>query len=442
MNEEWMVMSRWMGAAVLVGLFVVGGCGDGTPTSSNENLLPGVSTHEVIIPYAEFVRDVSLYNGFGSPASLSAPVVARSYKGELEARALLNFAAPPRTVRVPEPGDTATVADSTFVPVGGTLELVMDALDYGEGSTVEVALGALSIPFDHRTASWELAVDTLGGQSPWPEPGAGSVREVDTVEWDPAAGDTVRFQVDSVTATEWAIRSDSERGSARIESRTEGTLLQVRGATFVADVRSDINPDTLVTFSSEWERTTVVYTPSTEASGPGLLIGGAPAWRTYLSLAPPVRLNPGAAYCEGIPCPVDLTADNLIYAGLVLTTSETLQGGFQPIDSLRVQARAVISPERVPRSPLGPPVQSSPRVIPPAAFGVDGATTVEISMSGYVRQLLRQASDGADPPAGTLALYSAAEAGALQYGTFRGPGQEGEPALRLIFTLFEGVRLP
>ena len=437
-----MVMSRWMGAAVLVGIFLVGGCGDGTPTSSNEDLLPGVSTHEVIIPYAEFAEGVSLYSGFGSPANLAAPAVAHSYKEELEARALLNFATPPRTVRVPEPGDTVTVADSTFVPVSGTLVLLVDALDHVEGTTVELALGALSIPFDHRTASWEMAVDTLGGESPWPEPGAGTAREVDVVEWDPAEGDTVRFQVDSVTATEWAVRDVAERGSARIESRTEGTLLQVREATFVADVRSDINPDTLVTFSSEWERTTVVYTPSTQALGPELLIGGAPAWRTYLSIAPPVRLDPGADYCEGIPCPVDLTAENLIYAGLVLTTSETLLGGFQPVDSLRVQARAVISPERVPRSPLGPPVQSSPRVIPPAAFGVDGATTVEISMSGYVRQLLRDSSGDEDPPAGTLAIFSAVEAGALQYGTFRGPGQEGEPALRLIFTLFEGVRLP
>lgn len=436
-------MSRWLGVVVLGGILLAAGCGDGTPTSSNEDLLPEVSTYEVLIPFSDFVQGVELYRGFSSPADIAAPIVASSYRGELEARALLNFPNPPVSLNVRNPADSTVVPDSTYVPIGGTLVVRLDTLAYPTGSTVEVALGALTESFDPQSATWDLSADTLGGSAPWEEPGAGPVREVEVIEWNPVDGDSVVFTLDSLTATEWAHPDAAVRGAARLESRTEGTLLRVRQATFEGQARPELDPDTVLRFTREMERTTVVYTPATESTGPELLLGGAPAWRTYLRIAPPIRLDPEAAYCEGIPCPVDLTPQNLIYAGLVLHTAETAQPAFQPLDSLRVQARPAISPDRVPRSPLGPPVQNVPRIVAPAAFGPGGSARIELAMSAYLRLLLRESASAPDElPTSTLALFSTTEGGSLQYGTFRGPGQEGEPALRIIFTLFEGVDLP
>ena len=48
---------------------------------------------------------------------------------------------------------------------------------------------------------------------------------------------------------------------------------------------------------------------------------------------------------------VPLTADRITHAGLVLTT-RPVEAAFRPSDSLGVQARAVIAPEVLPKSPI------------------------------------------------------------------------------------------
>lgn len=423
-------------------LLVMWGCSDETPTSGNENLIPvEAETYEVQIPFSEFVTDFQVHGGFSTAANLPQPLVAHEYREDLDAHALIGFARLPQQIQVLPPGETTTRPDSLYVPTGGTLILRMDTIQHPEGAPIEVALRSVQERWHTASASWTHAVDTLGDRTEWSAPGAADSREVGVVSWNPLDGDSVVFELDSLTATEWSDRGSQTR-SASVESRTPGTLMSLRSATFRPEIRSDINPDTVITLSAATERRTVIYSPQPGVTTSEIRVGGAPARRAYIRMAPPSRVEEGSAQCADVPCPLDITPGRLVYAGLVLRTVPTSPSAFQPRTSFRLGARPALAFDRIPRSPLGPSIQPDFRVIGSNAFGPDGQTSVEIPMTRYMQDILRDLAEGTELVPTTVTLFAATEPSGLQYATFQGPGQEGEPYLRLILTLSEGVKLP
>ncbi|HZD05917.1 MAG TPA: hypothetical protein VE173_13480, partial [Longimicrobiales bacterium] len=145
--------------------------------------------------------------------------------------------------------------------------------------------------------------------------------------------------------------------------------------------------------------------------------------------------------CAQVTCPYTLDASRLNVATLDLTTRRP-EPGFRPLDSLFVDARAVLAPERLPKSPLSASyVIDGGLSVAPDAFGPDAGSTVSIPVTTFVRDLIRgETSSGEDPPQ-SLALLSFSEPLSLLLTSFVGPGGEGEPVLRLILTTSDTVEV-
>ena len=442
--------SRALLAAVATPLWVAlvaSGCNDAVPTLDDGDSIPvDARTVEIILPFSEFVESMEVFDGFGSRADVPALHVALDYESDFQARSLFRFGFLPATIQVFPPGETQSVGDTAYVPIGGRLVVTMDTLRAVPEEPVELEAGAILSNWDLTTAGWELAVDTLGGATPWAEPGGGPARSFGTASWNPQEGDTVVFSVDSVTATEWAREVNPARRAARISSATPGVLMDVRSARFVADVRSSINPDTVVNISANATGSTFIYSPEPGVNPSEIRIGGAPARRAFLRFDLPTRLEPGSAACEGLGdlCPLDLTPDRVIYAGLVLTGRASEPAAFTPRDTIRLDARPALAGDRVPRSPLGAAIPAQPRPLLPSLL--EEGRRLELPMTAYVESLLGQALGLREEDAGevprTVALLSPFEPTGFTFATLVGPGQEGEPFLRLLLTLAEGDLLP
>ncbi len=432
----------------LAGLLLVVGCTDSVPTFEDPSAIPvDAETVEILLPFSEFVDEFQVFAGFGSRADISPSLLALEYEGELEARTLVRFNSQPASVQAIPTGESDAVADSAYTPIGGRLVVRMDTVRFRPDAAVELDASVIEQEWDFLTASWMAAVDTLGADSPWAEPGAGGGRGLGTATWDPAEGDSVVFQVDSLTATEWSDRSSGAIRSARLGSRTPGVLLGVQSAIFRADHRPSVDPDTVVSANAESIWSTVVYTPEPGVSEQEIRVGGGPARRAFLTLGIPTVLEEGSGACQGVSaCPVEVTPERLVYAGLVLRTRPVEPQAFMPLDTLGLDARTVLSPSRIPRSPLGSPVSVEPRPLAPQDFGPDGARRIELPMTGYIAALLQdllgEEEEGAEPISSTLALMSRQEPSGFSFASLVGPGQEGEPFLRLILTLSDGVQLP
>ncbi len=435
------VTGRISGLAAI--LAALAGCVDGTPTSDDPGLLPvDAETVEIRLSFDEFARDFQVFSGFGSAAEFPRPWVAHRYRDELDARALIRFGALPPSVTVAPPGGGDPQVDSTYVPVQGTMVLFFDTLSAVGSAPWPIEIGATETPWHLTTARWNAAVDTLGSRVDWPEAGGGPVRHIWSGEWDPVDGDSIVVPIDSLTVSELANQSLTSRG-LRIETTGEGSRLRILGATFRVDVRSSINPELLVEVQAQGFNLTFLYSPEAPVDPGAVQFGGVPARRSYLRLDLPSHLNPNDPdFCAIAECPVRLTADRLLYAGLVLETAEVTPPIFAPSDTITFDVRPVLSPERLPRSPLGSPVQALGSRIPPAAFQPGGARRVEVPVTRYVRDLLRGPPEGQQPLSPVLAVLSVAEPATLEVASFSGPSGASPPVLRLILTITEGVTLP
>ena len=434
--------SRW---AQLLTVFLAVGCTDALPTSDDVDLIPvDAVTVEIRLPFASFVRDLRSFSGFGSPADVPVAVVAHEWEGELESRALVRFGSLPDVINVRLPGgdSTATQPDSMYQPVSGKVILRLDTLGLGFES-FDLEAGAVLTAWGAETASWEVASDTLGAvsPSPWPEPGGGPVRVLASVTWSPVVADSLVFEIDSLTVTEWAETDRSDRG-LRVRGTTEGSRLRVLGVDLRVLARSSINPDTLVEVTAGLDQGTVIYSPRPQTSSDVLQIGGAPADRITFRVELPSSVDAGAEVCAKVLCPLELRADRVLFAGLALHTHTTLSPGFAPVDTVVAEVRPVLSPERLPRSPLSAPVNDGVDFLAPESFSSETETLYEIAMTRYLRSLLQTDSVGGEAASPTLALLARPEPSGLEVISFHGPGTQLEPYLRLILTVSDGVPLP
>ena len=102
----------------------------------------------------------------------------------------------------------------------------------------------------------------------------------------------------------------------------------------------------------------------------------------------------------------------------------------------------------LPKSPIGVPFyldslgQAAGAAVPESAFQPGGARSAEIPITPFVRSLLAGADTSGAPPSASLALMELLEPASVSYASFVGPGQVGEPILRLLLTVSEPVGLP
>jgi hypothetical protein len=416
------------------------GCQEDLPTAARDDLIPveAVSV-EVTLPFEEFGSNIRVYGGYGSAAELPYGVIAHLYEGELEARTLIGFWSFPVATTVRDTTGT-TRPDSSLTFVGARIVARFDTLASVHDGPVDLAVGALQSPWHFVSADWQVAVDTVLDRQPWPEPGAGPVIPLSQATWDDTEADSVIFEVDSAGV---ALLSDSAsaRRGVRLDAVTEGVRLQTNAVRIYLTTRPASNPDTLVDLLVQARYRTFVYEPVLEETDSVLRVGGVPAWRTVFDMDFPAELNGPPELCAQVQCPLVLEPFMVNSATLSLESSLT-QAAFRPSDTLRLDLREVLEPERLPKSPLGSSLISVFGIsVPPESFGDSAGTRVEIPLRSYVARLIAAKTDPDLTVAGSLALLSAFEPLSLPFATFSGANGEEAPVIRMILTVGKGVKI-
>jgi hypothetical protein len=422
-------------------VFGVVACEETSPTSVDGDLIPvGPATVEVILPWSAFGSTVETYGGFGSPDDLLAQVVAQDYRGTLDSRALVQFTTFPRAATVQDSlGESR--ADSSLTYLDGYVVARLDTIRSRIDGVVDFSLNVFEEEWHSPSATWDLRVDTVLDRQPWTEPGAGPSVELSTGQWDPALGDSVVFPLDSATILIFDDSTGTSGVSARVDMVTPGGFVELVDIDLRINVRPSINQDTTVVLSALPQRRTFIYAPFPEPAEEGIRLGGAPSWRTVLTLDMPTVLDGPASLCAQVTCPFVLTPGRLNYAALILTSEATEPEAFQPTDTLLLDARPVLVPERLPKSPLGPSFLGlAGRALAPAAFGPEAGTEFPIVVTDFIASLIDPEVDVADAPR-DLSLLSLLEPFSVAFATFAGPGAVGEPRLRLILTAIDTVEI-
>ena len=422
---------------------LVAGCSDEIPSSTDPGLIPiTVETFEVTIPFEDFGRELRVDGGYGSPSALSVNRIVFSGDGGLEVRPLLRFAAAPSSISVFPPDGSQTVADTAAVATGGRVTLQLDTIRLEGVGPFELTAGALTQEWDHLSASWTHAVDTLQGREPWSVPGGGEPRPLDELTWIPEEGNSWIIELDSLTAAEWADLDDLRRGLI-VSSSTPDSRIRISSASLQLDLRSSVNPDTTVQVTSPLTISTMILDQEAAFADGRMLVGGAPAFRSTFRVQVPDSVTTSGAICAGAEsCRVALTADRVIFAGFGFRTIPQEPPSLAPADSMVLDLRPVLSPERLPRSPLGVPILPQGRTIGPGQFVEGGEALIEIPATRFIRDLARASAGDSEQPPSVVSLISAAEPSGIGVASFGGPGSGREPVLRIILTASEGVTLP
>lgn len=420
---------------LLVGLCA---CQELLPVVDSDDLVKGGFAIEVVLSFDEFADSARVYGGYGRASDLVGGFVAHEFgagreggnpQPGLEAATLMRFGRYPRVVQVLD--TTGTVRpDSSLTFLFGRIAARFDTVGSVHDGPVEIFAHALTEPWDGVSATWEFAVDTVGDRVSWSRPGGGAVEDIGSAVWDPESGDSIRIRVDSAWIAEWADTTDPARG-VRLSTSAPGVRLRIASSFLELETRPSINPDTIIQVPSGSELTTFIYAPIPSQPRKTLRVGGAPAWRTVLTLDVPRELEGPPELCDVLGCPVEITEEHVSFAALRLV-SRAGASAFAPSDTIGIDLRSVLAPEILPKSPLGHSWLTRPEPAPHEMFAPPAGDVLEIPVTRLVRRLLRDETDEEDPVGATVAILTAFEPVSVEYLTFEGAGSPGAPALRLV----------
>ena len=444
-------------------LFIVSlsGCTEQNPTASVDEFVGELNprTVEVVLPFEEFVDSVQILGGYGTLATLGRGVLANDFQG-LNSKVLIRFGTYPDSVRLFDSSTGTVTWDKDHWIVGGRLVLFFDTIQGVNAGPADITASATQQEWDARTANWEAAVDTAGQRMEWVPPGGGSAVYLASGTYDRLfdrpEGDTLPFNdslsiaLDSAQIAAWSDPTDSSRG-VLVNLDDPGRRIILEGARLRLTVQPSIALlageevlDTLVEETAFGGESTFIYDPLPGPPTEGLRVGGAPSWRTVLSLNVPRVLTGPAEVCAIVDCPFDLAASDaqLGLAELLLTTRETLPE-YELFDTLAVDLRTVVSPELLPKSPLGGQLAGAFGIrVRPSMFGEDAGTEIAFPLTGLIGGLMLGDSATVASTPNTIVFLSVSEPASLGFASFHGPGSPDAPALRLLLTVAEKLRLP
>ena len=415
-------------------------CDEETPTGTSEQLLPvSPVTIEVLLPWSTFATGHGVFGGFGTAAERGGGLLATDYRGTLTARTLGHFAFQGLDVLVTD--TTGTLVHDTIPRMSAAnIVVFFDTLSSSRGPATLSAHRTL-MDFDSETATWTHAVDSVGDRRAWGVAGGGPSQRVGEGVWDrSASADSMLLPVDTAAIRAWSDTLVARRGF-RLDVDTEDVRLEIVRAELRYKLTPSVRPDTTLDRNIDVTDVTFIYTPQPGPPASELRVGGIPAWRSVIHTEIPTTLNGPAELCAVLGCPFQLDEEKVNHASLVLTTRPTDPLAFEPIDSVRLDVRAVLAPERLPKSPLGSTLAGlAGRVLDPLLFSTRSAVT--IPLTSFVRAQLAGPAEGELAPPRSLALLSLLEPSTVSFVNFAGPGQAGEPRLRLILTASPTVELP
>ena len=422
------------------------GCGDETPTVTTPLTTPDPLTFEVHLPWSEFASNLRVVGGYGGPAQTRRGLLAHEFDNGLEARTLLRLGAYPSSVEVVDSLGTRR-SETDISLVSGSLWMTVDTTEVDDVAPTTVTLGRLLEPWHARSATWALASDSGGVQVPWSEPGGGAVETLRRLTWFPQ-GREILIGLDSADIALIGDTTLAERGLI-VSIESPGHRLYVPEVRMEVHAVPGINEDSTLFVPVDVTELTYVYTPSAAPpSGIHLRAGGAPAWRSLFTLALPRTLPGTGLVCARTTCPVTLGSTRVNHASLLLTTRPTDRVAFAPADTMGLEVRGVLAPELLPKSPVTDPLFvdslgfATGATVPAEAFRPGSSRVVEVPITPIVHSLLAGASFSAFRPTPTVALMQLREPNSFAYASFVGPGQPGEPVLRLVLTISDPLGLP
>ena len=427
----------------------VSGCKDKNATAPDLGFIQvNPRTVEVLIPYEDLVDEVQVFGGYGSTADLSYGVVALDFGG-LNARTLVHLEDFPTTALVPgTDGVTRTDPDLTFV--GGRVLLVFDTTSGSVFFPVDVELFDVMEEWHAPTVAWEVAVDTAGDRRFWTQPGGGPSALLGGATFDAyiAQGvdeeadlvDTVSITIDSAAVAAFGDPAGGTTGLL-LAAGEPGVILNLLEVQFFLTTVAGTRPDTVLELTVAARDLSFMVDPVPEAPMGWLRVGGAPSWRSVITMTIPRTVEGTADLCGTAGCQVDLTEVDVNLAELVLTTRQT-ESAFQPQETTGIDIRGVLNPELLPKSPLGETLAPFLRGLPPELFSGLAGTPVFFSVTDLVRRILSVAADTDTVPVTSIVLFSVVEPNMIGFASFEGAGGPGAPALRLLYTIANDVGLP
>ena len=411
----------------------VAACTERSPSGPDDSQLPTEPvTVTLQLDWDDFASNLQVYGGYAGPSQMTTTIVARSFGG-MESRTLLRFASFPTSATVRDSASGSLRPDTALTFISAYVVVVFDTIASTNTGPVTLALGETLEKWDEASANWANAVDTVGGQRPWSQPGGGAVLPITTREWEPSVGDSVAFFLDPAQIARWKGAPDSIR-SARIDLLTDGHRLELGGAALRLVALSAADPDTTLILTVATTARTFVYDPPAAAPANGLRVGGAPAWRSVVDVALPATLSGPPELCAAVGCPFALEPRNVTYAALGLRGRRP-PDAYQPTDTITFDVRAVLSRAALPKSPLGSSlVQQGGSRVPPEVFGALEGTMIDIPITAFVQGFLAGPDVAGRIPSNTLAILSGPEPQSFTFGEFFGPGGPNAPVLKLILT--------
>jgi hypothetical protein len=420
-------------------------CGDEDPVGLVGWLPDGaVRTIQVVLEAPEFLAWDSARAGYTRPTSAQHLVVAEDFGGALDSHVLLRFATLPKTVRYDSAG---TKIDTLPAFVGGEVVARVDTAATRAPGPVTLILFRTAEDWDARSATWTMRVDTGAVDLLWTEDGGTRAEQLGTASYTP--GDTIlRIPVDSQAVAMLGDTLAPSRG-ALLVAETPGARIHINSARLRLRARPSAKPDTIVDDSVSLVAGTFIYTPNAVNDG-SILVGGSPAWRSFLRLKE--RLDTLSVPCPDEPegCRLRLSDATLNFAGLQLQPVGA-PPGLIPTSPLIVDARVALAPEGVPiaRSPVSERVGGT--TVDPAA--VDGGAAegrIEVPITAVIRGLLTPPGADEDRQPTTLALlgmtdfsnsqvFEGGQIGVISFGS--ATSGDAAPRLRLILSVTSEVRL-
>ena len=442
-------MKRYLVIYGIVSISILMGCTEKNPTSSIDNLVGDLNprTLEVILPFESFASDIRVIGGYGTPATMGRGIIAKEFQG-LNSKTLIRFGGYPDSVRIFDSTSGIESYDKEFSLIGGRLVLYFDTIQGAGIGPADISVSALQQDWDVRTANWKMAIDTAGDRTDWAQPGGGVTVPIGVGTFDRQFGrgdenDTIPFNdslsiaVDSARIAQWADMSDDSRG-VLVSLENENRRMVIEAARLRLKLRLSILPDSLIEQTAFIGESSFIYDPM---PGPppvdDLRIGGAPSWRTIISLDIPSVLNGPPEVCEVLVCPfyIGRSDAQVNLAELLLTPRET-DPAYQLFDSLSVDLRAVINPELLPKSPLsGQLTGAFGTTLKPDFFSGESDKQIAFPITNVVRDLMLGDSATLANAHNTIALLVRPEPPALGFASFYGPGNTKAPVLRLLLTV-------
>ncbi len=418
---------------------ILANCAENVATAPDLDLIDiKPQTLEVLVPSEHFIQNVRILGGYGSPSDFGSGVVAKDFNG-FSAKTIVRFATYPESFEL-----QGTQSGLRFV--GGRIVLSFDSVQSPSEQGIDIDIFATQQPWDAKTVTWSVAVDTVGNETSWNQPGAGASLLVASGELDShLTSDSVTtfasisLDVDSATVAAWGEAGDYSRGMV-VASSDSGTRLNLWNAQLVLKAVPLVDPDTIVEIPIPVSDLSFMADPIPVDPNGWLRVGGLPSWRSVMTIKLPEQVQGSVEVCGSVGCLFDLAKSQLNLAELILTTRET-EIGFKPTEPLGIQIRSVLSPPSLPKSPLGDLIGELQGVmVQPEFFNAAGQEIVSFELTDLLDVGFDETSSMF--PSETIVLLSSDEGSDLSFASFQGPGNSGFPVLRLLLTIPELGRSP